>query len=166
MDKKEELCSGGTLTKSGTSTLRHLIKKDNNVLTAVGHEELLTKLSDKTGFYKKDLTYIIKCLEELITEEALSTKKNETKSIKLFKGFSILSSYTPETEVVDIKTINNGGKAGKTIAEPTVHVNVAISHFYREKIKEQYRNLIHQGLVETVDPKDACTDTDDDSETE
>lgn len=105
-----------------------------NKIKRYNKKDIINKVSNKTGFFKKDIETIYDVTSEIIEELLLSTQDKETTEIKLIDGLKIYGVYVPERIMpnnlishIPLKTPQN------------ILLSARFSHGYKEKIKEIYR---------------------------
>ena len=59
----------------------------------ITREEMIKKLSDKSGYYQKDIRVLLQCLDEIVFEELSSVTDDEEVSIQLVSGIKVITTF-------------------------------------------------------------------------
>lgn len=94
-------------------------------------EQLVDILSDRTGFYKKNIREILDALDDVIVENMSAATKKEPSEICLSLGFIFGGRYAPRREAKDPRT-------GETIMTPAKYIPYAkFTPSFRKKINKK-----------------------------
>lgn len=94
-------------------------------------KELVNLLSEKTGFYKKNIDEILDALDDVIVENMSAATKKEPSEIHLSLGFVFGGRYSPKHEARDPRT-------GETVMTPAKYIPYArFSSHFRKKINKK-----------------------------
>ena len=94
-------------------------------------QELVNLLSEKTGFYKKNIDEILDALDDVIVENMSAATKKEPSEIHLSLGFVFGGRYSPKHEARDPRT-------GETVMTPAKYIPYArFSPHFRKKINKK-----------------------------
>lgn len=70
----------------------------------VTREELVKKLSDKSGYFQKDIRYLLQCLDDVVFEEMCkATLENDVK-VQITTGIKLGCKKNPQRDRVDPRT--------------------------------------------------------------
>lgn len=100
----------------------------------ITREEMIKKLSEKSGYYQKDIRTLLQCLDEVVFEELSGVTDDEEVSIQLVSGIKVKASVVPERERVDPRNQE------PIIVKATVKPACKFSQDYRLKLQETYEN--------------------------
>ena len=100
----------------------------------ITREEMIRKLSDKSGYYQKDIRTLLQCLDEVVFEELSNVTDGEEVSIQLVSGLKVKTAVVPERDRVDPRTQE------PIVVKATVKPACKFSQDYREKLQEAYEN--------------------------
>lgn len=94
-------------------------------------KELVDLLSEKTGFFKKNINEILDALDDIIVENMSTATKKEPSEIHLSLGFVFGGRYSPKHEARDPRT-------GETVMTPAKYIPYArFSPHFRKKINKK-----------------------------
>ena len=62
----------------------------------ITREEMIKKLSDKSGYYQKDIRTLLQCLDEVVFEELCNATLDEDVKIQILTGVKIGCKKCPE----------------------------------------------------------------------
>ena len=100
----------------------------------ITREEKIKKLSDKSGYYQKDIRFLLQCLDEVVFDELSSVTDDEEISIQLVSGIKVKTAVVPERDRVDPRNQN------PIVVKATVKPACKFSQDYRFKLQEAYEN--------------------------
>jgi len=100
----------------------------------ITREEMIRKLSDKSGYYQKDIRTLLQCLDEIVFDELSSVTDDEEISIQLVSGIKVKTSVVPERDRVDPRNQK------PIVVKATVKPACKFSQDYRFKLQEAYEN--------------------------
>jgi nucleoid DNA-binding protein len=100
----------------------------------VTREMLVKKLSEKSGYYQKDVKALLQCLDDVVLECFSEVTDDEDISVQLIKGAKISVHIVPSRERVNPSTQQ------QITVKPTVKPACKFSEDFREKIQNQYED--------------------------
>ena len=100
----------------------------------ITREEMIKKLSDKSGYFQKDIRVLLQCLDEIVFEELSSVTDDEEVSIQLVSGIKVKTVVVPERDRVDPRNQK------PITVKATVKPACKFSQDYRFKLQEAYEN--------------------------
>ena len=103
-------------------------------MMTITREEMIRKLSDKSGYFQKDIRTLLQCLDEVVFEELSCVTDDEEVSIQLVSGIKVKTAVVPERERVDPRNQN------PIVVKATVKPACKFSQDYRFKLQEAYEN--------------------------
>ena len=95
---------------------------------------MIKKLSEKSGYYQKDIRVLLQCLDEVVFEELCGVTDDEEVSIQLVTGIKEKTAVVPERDRVDPRTQE------PIVVKATVKPACKFSQDYRFKLQEAYDN--------------------------
>lgn len=95
---------------------------------------MIKKLSDKSGYYQKDIKILLQCLDEVVFEELSSVIDDEEISIQLVSGIKVKTAIVPERNRVDPRNQQ------PITVKATVKPACKFSQDYRLKLQAAYDN--------------------------
>ena len=100
----------------------------------ITRENMIDLLSEKSGYYKKDIRTLLQCLDEVVFDELSSVTDDKEVSIQLVSGIKVKTVVVPERDRVDPRTLE------PIVCKPTVKPTCKFSQDYRFKLQEAYEN--------------------------
>ena len=100
----------------------------------VTREDMVRKLSEKSGFYMKDVRFLLQCMDEVVFEELCNATLDEEVQIQMVSGIKCGCKIVESRERVDPRT-----QQPITVGE-TVKPFAKFSQDYRLKLQEAYDN--------------------------
>ena len=100
----------------------------------ITREDMIKKLSDKSGYYQKDMRMLLQCLDEVVFEELSSVTDDEEILIQLVSGIKVKTAIVPERDRVDPRNQK------PITVKATVKPACKFSQDYRFKLQEVYDN--------------------------
>ena len=100
----------------------------------ITREEMIKKLSDRSGYYQKDIRTLLQNLDEVVFEELSSVTDDEEVSIQLVSGIKVKTTVVPERDRVDPRNRQ------PIVCKATVKPICKFSQDYRIKLQEAYDN--------------------------
>ena len=100
----------------------------------ITREEMIRKLSEKSGYYQKDIRTLLQCLDDVVFEELSSVTNDEEVSIQLVSGIKVKTAVVPERDRVDPRNQK------PIVVKATVKPACKFSQDYRFKLQEAYEN--------------------------
>ena len=98
----------------------------------VTREMMVKKLSEKSGYYQRDVRTLLQCMDEVVLECFDEVTANEDIIVQLVKGVRISTHVVPERERVDPRTQK------PIIVGETVKPACKFSDDFRVVIQNQY----------------------------
>lgn len=100
----------------------------------ITREEMIRKLSDRSGYYQKDIRTLLQCLDEVVFEELSNVTEDNSISIQLVSGIKVKTAVVPERERVDPRNQQ------PIVVKATVKPACKFSQDYKIKLQEAYDN--------------------------
>lgn len=100
----------------------------------ITREEMIKKLSDKSGYFQKDIRVLLQCLDDIVFEELSGVTDDEEVSIQLVSGIKVKTAVVPERDRVDPRNQK------PIVVKATVKPACKFSQDYRFKLQEAYEN--------------------------
>lgn len=100
----------------------------------ITREEMVRKLSEKSGYYQKDIRALLQCLDEVVFEELCEVSDDNDITIQLVQGIKVSAHVVPERDRVDPRT------QAPIVVKATVKPACKFSQDYRLKLQEVYDN--------------------------
>ena len=98
----------------------------------VTREQLIKRLSEKSGYFQKDIRTLLQCMDEVVLECFAEVDDGNDVSIQIVEGIKLKAVLVPPRERVDPRT-----QLPITV-KATVKPGVKYSEGIREKLQEQY----------------------------
>jgi len=98
----------------------------------ITREELMKRLSKKSGFFKKDLTTVFKALDDVIFDCFAEATDDEEVMVQIVKGIKVGCSIQPERQRKDPRTQED------IICKPCCKPKTRYSEDFRKAIQENY----------------------------
>lgn len=100
----------------------------------ITREEMIRKLSAKSGYNMKDIREVLRCMDDVVFEELCEVDDGNDVSIQLVQGIKVKAVIVPERDRVDPRTQK------PIVVKATVKPACKFSQDYREKLQEAYDN--------------------------
>ena len=100
----------------------------------ITRENMIDLLSEKSGYWKKDIRYLLQCLDEIVFDELSSVTDDEEVSIQLVSGIKVKTAVVPERERVDPRNQK------PIVVKATVKPACKFSQDYRLKLQNAFEN--------------------------
>lgn len=100
----------------------------------ITREEMVRKLSEKSGYYMKDVRALLQCMDEVVLDELCGVTVEDDVSIQLVQGIKVSVRVVPERDRVDPRTQE------PITVKATVKPACKFSQDYRFKLQEAYDN--------------------------
>jgi nucleoid DNA-binding protein len=100
----------------------------------ITREMLIKKLSEKSGYYQKDVRNLLQCLDEVVYECFDEVTSDEDIMIQLVKGIKVGCSIKPERTRKDPRTQED------IVCKPTCKPKARFSEDFRLVIQKQYED--------------------------
>lgn len=98
----------------------------------ITREQIIKRLSEKSGYWQKDIRTVLQCLDDLVLECFDEVTDEEDILIQLVQGIKVGCSIVPERQRRDPRTQES------IICAPCCKPNVKFSQDFRKIIQEQY----------------------------
>ena len=98
----------------------------------ITREEMIDLLSEKSGYYKKDVRELLHCMDEVVFEQLCGVDDDNDVSIQLVQGIKVKAAVVPERDRVDPRTQE------PIKVKATVKPACKFSQDYRLKLQEAY----------------------------
>lgn len=100
----------------------------------ITRENMIDLLSEKSGYYKKDVRELLHCMDEVVFDALCEVTDDNDISIQLVQGIKVSTHVVPERDRVDPRTQE------PIIVKATVKPACKFSQDYRLKLQETYEN--------------------------
>lgn len=100
----------------------------------ITREEMIRRLSEKSGYYMKDVRSLLQCMDEVVFDALCEVTDADDVSIQLVQGIKVSTHVVPERDRVDPRTQE------PIIVKATVKPACKFSQDYRFKLQESYDN--------------------------
>ena len=113
--------------------IKYYKRKDEKNMT-ITREEMVRRLSEKSGYYMKDVRALLQCMDEVVFDALCEVTDENDVSVQLVQGIKVKTSVVPERDRVDPRTQK------PVVVKATVKPACKFSQDYREKLQEAYEN--------------------------
>jgi nucleoid DNA-binding protein len=103
-------------------------------MMTITRENMIDLLSEKSGYYKKDVRELLHCMDEVVFEKLCEVDDNNDISIQLAQGIKVSAHVVPERDRVDPRTQE------PIVVKATVKPACKFSQDYRIKLQGAYDN--------------------------
>lgn len=100
----------------------------------ITREEMIKKLSEKSGYFQKDIRTLMQCLDDVVFEELSSVTDEEEVSLQLVSGIKVKTTVVPERDRVNPRTLE------PIVVGATVKPSCKFSQDYKFKLQSAYDN--------------------------
>ena len=100
----------------------------------ITRENMIDLLSEKSGYWKKDVRELLKCMDEVVFENLCDADDDSDVSIQLVQGIKVSAHIVPERDRVDPRTQE------PIVVKATVKPACKFSQDYKIKLQEAYDN--------------------------
>lgn len=100
----------------------------------ITREEMVRRLSEKSGYYMKDVRALLQCMDEVVFDALCEVTDEDDASVQLVQGIKVSTHVVPERDRVDPRTQE------PIIVKATVKPACKFSQDYRFKLQEAYDN--------------------------
>ena len=100
----------------------------------ITREEIIKKLSEKSGYYQKDIRTVLQCLDEVVFDEFCEATTEDEVQIQIVSGIKCGCKIVGERSRVDPRTQK------PIVVGETVKPFAKFSQDYREKLQNSYDN--------------------------
>ena len=100
----------------------------------ITRENMIDLLSEKSGYYKKDIRVLLQCMDEVVFEQLSQADDDNDVSVQLVQGIKASTHIVPERQRVDPRNQQ------PVTVKATVKPACKFSEDYRIKLQEAYEN--------------------------
>ena len=100
----------------------------------ITREEMVRRLSERSGYYMKDVRSLLQCMDEVVFDTLCEVTDEDDVSIQLVQGIKVSAHVVPERDRVDPRTQE------PIVVKATVKPACKFSQDYRLKLQESYDN--------------------------
>lgn len=100
----------------------------------ITREEMIRKLSDKSGYFQKDIRVLLQCLDEIVFEELCGVTDENDVSIQLVQGVKLQCVSVPERARKDPRDQSD------IVCRATCKIKAKFSDDLKLKLQENYDN--------------------------
>ena len=100
----------------------------------VTREEMVKRLSEKSGYYMKDVRALLQCMDEVVFDALCEVTDEDDISVQLVQGIKVSTHVVPERDRVDPRTQE------PIVVKATVKPACKFSQDYRIKLQDAYDN--------------------------
>ena len=100
----------------------------------ITREEMIRRLSERSGYYMKDVRSLLQCMDEVVFDALCEVTDEDDVSIQLVQGIKVSTHVVPERDRVDPRT------QAPIVVKATVKPACKFSQDYRIKLQEAYDN--------------------------
>lgn len=98
----------------------------------ITREEMIKRLSAKSGYYMKDVRNLLQCMDEVVFEALCEVTDDEDIAVQLIQGVKLSTHVVPERDRVDPRTQE------PIVVKATVKPACKFSQDMRLKLQESY----------------------------
>ena len=98
----------------------------------ITRENMIDLLSEKSGYYKKDVRELLHCMDEVVFDELCKVQPDEEVSIQIVQGAKFSTRVVPQRDRVDPRD------GRPIVCRPTVKVACKFSQDMKLKLQENY----------------------------
>ena len=98
----------------------------------ITREMMIKYLSEKSGYYQKDVRALLQCLDDAMVEIFVDVPEDEDLFVQIFEGCRLKAKVVKERERVDPRTHQS------IICPNTVKLGVKYSDMFKNKIQKLY----------------------------
>ena len=100
----------------------------------ITREEMVRKLSAKSGYNMKDIREVLRCMDDVVLEELSGVTPNDEVAVQLVQGVKLVCEPVKERARKDPRNQND------IICRATCKVKAKISDDIKLKMQENYNN--------------------------
>ena len=100
----------------------------------ITREEMVRKLSAKSGYNMKDIREVLRCMDEVVIEELSGVTPDDEVAVQVVQGVKLICEPVKERERKDPRNQND------IVCRATCKVKTKISQDLKEKMAENYDN--------------------------
>ena len=98
----------------------------------ITREEMIKKLSEKSGYYQKDIRTLLQCLDEIVFDELCEVTDENDVSIQLVQGVKLQCISVPERQRKDPRDQSD------IVCKSTCKIKAKFSQDLKLKLQESY----------------------------
>lgn len=98
----------------------------------ITREDMIKRLSAKSGYYQKDIRVLLQAMDEVVFEALCEVTDDDDISIQVVQGIKVSTHVVPERDRVDPRTQE------PVVVKATVKPACKFSQDYRLKLQEVY----------------------------
>lgn len=103
-------------------------------MTNITRTDLIKRLSEKSGYYQKDIQVLLKALDEVVLDCFAEVDEDNDVEIQLIEGAKLKVVLVPERERVDPRDHK------PITVKATVKPGIKYSQLFRQKIQQNYED--------------------------
>ena len=100
----------------------------------ITRENMIELLSEKSGYYKKDVRELLHCMDEVVFEQLSNVTPDDEIAVQIVQGVKLVCEPVEERERKDPRNQNN------IVCKATCKVKTKISQDFKLKMQENYDN--------------------------
>lgn len=100
----------------------------------INRDEMVRRLSEKSGYYMKDIKAVLQAMDEVVFDALCEVDGDNDVVIQLVQGIKVKAAVVPERDRVDPRTQE------PIVVKATVKPACKFSQDYRIKLQESYEN--------------------------
>ena len=84
-----------------------IIKREGEEIMTVTRENLIRKLSDRSGYHMKDIREVLSCMDEVVLEELCGVTPDDEVAVQIVQGVKLICGPVEERERKDPRNQND-----------------------------------------------------------
>lgn len=100
----------------------------------ITRENMIELLSEKSGYYKKDVRELLHCMDEVVFEQLSNVTPDDEIAVQIVQGVKLVCEPVEERERKDPRNQND------IVCKATCKVKTKISQDLKLKMQENYDN--------------------------
>ena len=100
----------------------------------ITREDLIRKLSEKSGYYMQDVRHLLQCMDKVVFDELCEVTEGNDVSIQLVQGVKLQCVSVPERQRKDPRDQSD------IICSSTCKIKAKFSQDFKLKLQEAYEN--------------------------
>ena len=100
----------------------------------ITRENMIELLSEKSGYYKKDVRELLHCMDEVVFEQLSNVTPDDEIAVQIVQGVKLVCEPVEERERKDPRNQND------IVCKATCKVKTKISQDLKLKMQEHYDN--------------------------
>lgn len=113
-----------------------LYKKNGGEFMTITREQIIKRLTEKSGYYQKDIRQLLHCLDEVVLECFDEVTDDEEVSVQIVQGIKCGCKIMPQ------RTRKNPKTGDDVVCSPTNKPFVKFSQDFRKTIQNQYETKV------------------------